>query len=327
MQYEERTRIATPEGVELELVLAGLASRFMAEAVDVVLILLLVLAATIAVALIAGGSAGLLLATIVVGGWLLLSVAYHVAFEVLAAGRTPGKRACGLRVVMEGGEAVGLRASAVRNLLRLLEGPTTFYVPAIASILATRRNQRLGDLAAGTLVIREPRPGAAAAGPRGRPAADRVRRACGPRSGTSRRSRRRSWPRCARSSTGASRSRRPPAAGSRASSPSGSAPRSPARRPASRRRRCSRASPPRSPPDPEYSRDHDEEAGPCQSSGAPRARSSWETPQAPPTGGACGPRSGFWRRFAALFIDGLILAVTASADPADSRPAPRSSSR
>ena len=45
MQYEERTRIATPEGVELELVLAGLASRFMAEAVDVVL-LLLVLAAT-----------------------------------------------------------------------------------------------------------------------------------------------------------------------------------------------------------------------------------------------------------------------------------------
>jgi hypothetical protein len=59
---------------------------------------------------------------------------------------------------MEGGAPVGLRASAVRNLLRLLEGPTTFYVPAIVAVLATRRNQRLGDLAAGTLVIREPRP-------------------------------------------------------------------------------------------------------------------------------------------------------------------------
>ena len=163
MQYEERTRIATPEGVELELVLAGLASRFMAEAVDTAL-LLLVLGTTIAVALIAGGGAGLLLATIAIGGWLLLSIAFHVAFEVLASGRTPGKRACGLRVVMEGGEAIGLRASAVRNLLRLLEGPTTFYVPAIAAILGTRRNQRLGDLAAGTLVIREPRAGRARRG-------------------------------------------------------------------------------------------------------------------------------------------------------------------
>jgi hypothetical protein len=59
--------------------------------------------------------------------------------------------------VMEGGEPVGVRASAVRNLIRLLEGPPLFYVPAIISILATPRNQRLGDLAAGTLVVREPR--------------------------------------------------------------------------------------------------------------------------------------------------------------------------
>ena len=156
MQYEEHTRIATPEGVELELVLAGLASRFMAEALDS-LILLLALGAVVAVALIAGGAAGLVLLSVVVGGWLLLSVAFHVAFEVLAGGRTPGKRACGLRVVEEGGQAIGARASAVRNLLRLLEGPPTFYVPAIVSVLATTRNQRLGDLAAGTLVVREPR--------------------------------------------------------------------------------------------------------------------------------------------------------------------------
>jgi uncharacterized RDD family membrane protein YckC len=155
VQYEERTRIATPEGVELELVLAGLASRFIAEIVDATLILLIV-GAMIAVAAVAGGTAGLVILSVAVGGLMLLSVLYHVAFEVLAAGRTPGKRANGLRVVMDGGGPVGVRASAVRNLIRLLEGPPLFYVPAVVSILATRRNQRLGDLAAGTLVVREP---------------------------------------------------------------------------------------------------------------------------------------------------------------------------
>ena len=156
MQYEERTRIATPEGVELEFVLAGLASRFMAEIVDAALILLMVLA-LIAVAAIAGGTAGLVIFSVAVGGLMLISVVYHVAFEVLAGGRTPGKRLNALRVVMDGGEPVGVRASTIRNLVRLIEGPPLFYVPAVISILVTRRNQRLGDLAAGTLVVREPR--------------------------------------------------------------------------------------------------------------------------------------------------------------------------
>ncbi len=164
MEYEERTRIATPEGIELELVLAGLASRFMAEIIDAVLIGVALLA-LIAVAASAGGAAGLAILSVAVGGWMLISVIYHVAFEVLAAGQTPGHRANSLRVVMDGGEPVGLRASAVRNLIRLIEGPPLLYVPAIVSILVTRRNQRLGDLAADTLVVREPRgsrPGSAA---------------------------------------------------------------------------------------------------------------------------------------------------------------------
>jgi uncharacterized RDD family membrane protein YckC len=155
MQYEERTRIATPEGVELELVLAGLASRFIAELIDGALVLLL-LGTLIALAVLAGGAGGVVLASIAVGGALLISVAYNVAFEVLAAGRTPGKRWNGLRVVMASGAAVGLRASLVRNLVRLLEGPPLWYAPAIVAILVTRRNQRLGDLAADTLVVREP---------------------------------------------------------------------------------------------------------------------------------------------------------------------------
>jgi uncharacterized RDD family membrane protein YckC len=153
MDYEERTRIATPEGVELELVLAGLASRFIAELFDA-LILGAVLVAMVAA--LAGGGAGALILVVVLGGFLLVTVVYHVAFEVLACGRTPGKRWAGLRVVLEGGGPVDLRASLVRNLVRLIEGIALFYVPAVVAVLATRRNQRLGDLAAGTLVIREP---------------------------------------------------------------------------------------------------------------------------------------------------------------------------
>jgi uncharacterized RDD family membrane protein YckC len=157
MQYEERTRIATPEGVELELLLAGLGSRFIGECVDATLILLLLIALVLAAVLV-GGAAGLIVLSITLGGALLITVGYHVAFEVLNAGRSPGKRVAGTRVVLEGGEPIGLRASTVRNLARLIEGPLVLYVPATISILATRHNQRLGDLAAGALVVREPAP-------------------------------------------------------------------------------------------------------------------------------------------------------------------------
>ena len=98
---------------------------------------------------------------------LVFYIGYQVVFEVLGGGRTLGKRAAGLRVVTDGGAPVGLRASLIRNVMRLIEGLPLFYLPAMISVLATRNNQRLGDLAAGTLVVREPRqatpaPGAAA---------------------------------------------------------------------------------------------------------------------------------------------------------------------
>jgi uncharacterized RDD family membrane protein YckC len=153
MEYEDTRTIATPEGVELELRLAGLGSRFTAGLIDFTLKGVLV-AAIVLLAGIAGGD----LAAIVVlaAGVFFAMVVYDVLFEVRAGGRTPGKRVLGLRVVMADGGAVGLRASAVRNLLRLVEGLPLSYLPAIVAILLTRNNQRLGDLAAGTVVAREP---------------------------------------------------------------------------------------------------------------------------------------------------------------------------
>src|SRR4051812_10144510 len=139
MEYEDTRRIATPEGVELELRLAGLGSRFSAGLIDFTIKGVLV----VGVIALAGTLAAGIGAAIVIGAALLFaSVLFDVLFEVRSGGRTPGKRALGLRVTMADGRAVGLRASAVRNVMRLIEGFPLSYVPAIVSILVTRSNQR-----------------------------------------------------------------------------------------------------------------------------------------------------------------------------------------
>lgn len=158
MEYEDTRTIATPEGVELRLRLAGVGSRFAAFLIDVLIKGPLVLAAALLAALVGGD----LSALVVFGAGLLFAmVFFDVLFEVRSGGRTPGKRTLGLRVVQDDGAAVGLRASSVRNLMRLVEGLPLLYVPAIVSIVLTRDNKRLGDLAAGTVVMQEggvPRP-------------------------------------------------------------------------------------------------------------------------------------------------------------------------
>jgi uncharacterized RDD family membrane protein YckC len=153
--YEDRISIPTPEGVEMQLVLAGLGSRLVGALIDLLIksATLIALAIVIGAAEGAGGVvSGFLVAIGIVASFLVL-FGYEVAFETLASGRTPGKRAAGLRVVRMGGEPVGFLASAIRNLLR----PIDNAVIGAVTILFTRHNQRLGDLAAGTLVVRERR--------------------------------------------------------------------------------------------------------------------------------------------------------------------------
>jgi len=151
MEYEDSRTISTPEGVELALPLGGIGSRFMALLLDSIIQAVIVVAAAVLGYTLLGAVA----ATIVFSAALLFAyLIYDVAFEVRGGGRTPGKRAVGLRVVRDGGGPVGLRASLIRNVFRLFEA-VLLYAPAIVSILITRNNQRLGDLAAGTLVIRD----------------------------------------------------------------------------------------------------------------------------------------------------------------------------
>ncbi len=90
-------------------------------------------------------------------GVFFVQFGYDVLFETLASGRTPGKRWTGLRVVKKGGTPVGFVASALRNILRIVDSLPGFYLVGILSVLFTANNQRLGDLAAGTLVVRERR--------------------------------------------------------------------------------------------------------------------------------------------------------------------------
>jgi uncharacterized RDD family membrane protein YckC len=150
MLLDERIAIETPEGVGLELTLAGLGSRFIAVLIDTILQAIVLLG--LYFALVGQGHVGIALYSI---GSFVAFYGYDVLFEVLASGRTPGKRWTGLRVVTRDGRPIGLVASAIRNLLRLVDFLPGLYLAGSVSILASRDNQRLGDLVAGTIVVRE----------------------------------------------------------------------------------------------------------------------------------------------------------------------------
>lgn len=150
--------VSTPEGIDLDLALAGLGSRVSAAAIDSAIRGLLYITMYYVIFRV-GTDLGL-------GGWTIaiflpllfaVELGYDVVFETLASGRTPGKRLNGLRVLLADGRPVDLRSSAVRNVLRLIDGVGTIFIAGTISILATERNQRLGDLAASTVVVRERR--------------------------------------------------------------------------------------------------------------------------------------------------------------------------
>jgi uncharacterized RDD family membrane protein YckC len=142
----------TPEGIVLELRPAGLAVRYYAFALDWGIRLVVMYAAAIVAAFLGG---------IGVAFWIILAFVlewfYPVAFELSGTGATPGKRVFGLRVVMENGLPVTAAASMTRNLLRVADFLPFGYAAAIVCLLTRADGKRLGDLAAGTLVVHVPR--------------------------------------------------------------------------------------------------------------------------------------------------------------------------
>jgi uncharacterized RDD family membrane protein YckC len=147
---EDRLAIATPEGVEVELTLANIGSRFIAGAIDLTIQATVIVA--LALILDPAGGAGVAIFTSAMFGIIFF---YDVLFEVLGRGKTPGKRWTGLRVVRSGGRPINLVRSAIRNVLRIIDVLPAFYAVGMTAIFVTERNQRVGDLVAGTLVVRD----------------------------------------------------------------------------------------------------------------------------------------------------------------------------
>jgi uncharacterized RDD family membrane protein YckC len=156
VDLEDRLVTATPEGVSVELVLAGAGSRFGAIMLDSLMQLTLLWGA-LAIGLGVVSSAGSAVVDAGVVSVLVFFVlfGYFIILESLTGGRTLGKLAAGLRAVRVDGQPIGFRRSVVRTILRLIDVYLTFGMVGLGFILGTPRNQRLGDLAAGTVVIRE----------------------------------------------------------------------------------------------------------------------------------------------------------------------------
>lgn len=145
---DTRYRVETPEGIDLILRPAGLVPRALAFAIDLLVRGLVLLLMFIVLGLL--GQFGMGLATILL---FLVTWWYMVLFEVLNQGRSPGKQLLGLRVVHDDGTPVGWAASLTRNLLRFVDLLPFGYTLGILSCLNHPAFKRLGDIAAGTLVV------------------------------------------------------------------------------------------------------------------------------------------------------------------------------
>jgi uncharacterized RDD family membrane protein YckC len=158
----DQLSIDTPELVAIEMPLAGIGSRFIALLVDyliwgagflvlVFFIALLMPGITLFSRISAQWAVALIVFVVFLVNW-----GYFTLFEALWNGRTPGKRVARIRVIQRSGRAIGLFESMARNLLRYIDQiPFPLHIVGLLSMFATRQHQRLGDLAAGTLVVRD----------------------------------------------------------------------------------------------------------------------------------------------------------------------------
>ncbi|HXF15485.1 MAG TPA: stage II sporulation protein M [Burkholderiales bacterium] len=162
---DERISIITPDHVELDFEPAGIGSRLLAFIIDQIILYLSILA--IVLLLLFSGAMGIvsgisqewsstITLTVLAFVIFFLNWGYFLLFEALNKGQTPGKRSTGIRVVRDSGLPVGWRESALRNFVRIADimPPPACFVAGLM-ILLSKQGKRLGDLLAGTMVVRE----------------------------------------------------------------------------------------------------------------------------------------------------------------------------
>ncbi len=172
-QNSDEYTIATPENVTFGYEVAGIGSRFIGALVDTFIIVVLLLLANLLVAVVLGyvaddgGFRGDFeadpgwLAGLVIALYALFNFAiiwgYYIFFELGWHGQTPGKRLAGTRVVRLDGSGAGFLEVAIRNLVRIVDFMPFAYAVGFVTMFFNRNARRLGDFAAGTLVIRQQR--------------------------------------------------------------------------------------------------------------------------------------------------------------------------
>src|SRR4051794_8395169 len=165
--------VQTPENVAVSYDLAGIGSRFLAAATDSIIQIVLIILVAFAMAVAGGiGASSSTLRELTGSGtdrfgvWLialflvaifLLLWGYYAAFEMAWNGQTPGKRLTRLRVLRENGYPIGPIDALIRNLVRLVDFLPMAYGLGVVVMLVDKRSRRLGDLAAGTIVVKERR--------------------------------------------------------------------------------------------------------------------------------------------------------------------------
>ncbi len=140
--------VETPEGVALSLRAAGPVPRAMAWLIDLVIRVGVIFVSLMILGVMGETGVGLWLVALFLIVW-----AYPIVFEVFGNGQTLGKRVLGLRVVCDNGAPVGWMPSLVRNLLRAVDMLPALYGVGLLSTLIDPSARRLGDIAAGTVVV------------------------------------------------------------------------------------------------------------------------------------------------------------------------------
>lgn len=161
--------VRTPESIAFSYELAGLGSRFLALAFDMFIQLLILIGILWAIFFasthvtpaarvpVADRTAESIFYAFIIAVFFIVFFGYFIAFEGFWNGQTPGKKLLGVRVVRDGGYPIDIGAAFIRNLVRIGELALGFYaVSAIVSLISAE-NKRLGDLAAGTIVVRDSR--------------------------------------------------------------------------------------------------------------------------------------------------------------------------
>lgn len=164
IQYEDNLTVGSAGAMVMEYPIAGLGSRSYAFIVDLHIRAILAFAWWLAFYFITkltgiefstSTSLGKLLVYTAFIGATVIYEFYHPVLEIVMKGRTPGKRFAGIRIVSLDGSVPSIQAILVRNLFRLLDSLPFIYVVGIGACLLTRKQVRIGDMAAHTVLVHE----------------------------------------------------------------------------------------------------------------------------------------------------------------------------